>query len=547
MKIYRRYVLAPAALLALLYYQVEAPAQAQGTAQKQADTLIYLHSIEPKSLYQWWTQAAYPKRQILDSLVYLDDKLKIHPWLARSWSQKGTVWTFKLREDVVFSDGSKLDAATVVKNVEFWKKLTTSVPDSFIEGAKAVGTHTVEIHTSIAQPYLADLLTSASFGISSAPSLERDLKELGERPIGSGPFVLKEWKRGEEFVFERNEAYRWGPEGTHGGPARLKTVRWRFVPDANARWLALEKGEADLVYEPPSVKWKQAGSKYTTSQQLAPGRAQSLSFNVEQGIFTDQRVRQAFAYASNRQQIVNSVFRGAVPYEGNGALSQTTQDYLDLDDQYPHDLSKAIALLKQAGYDQVNAEGYRVNKEGRLLQAVLPLYPTVINAEGVIAAQALQAEVKKAGFKLDTTMLTQTELAAGRYTKADEYDLYNGYWTWYAPTVLSINFRPAGENSSTASIYGRQQINQYAAEKGNPNAHNRVRSKDQKLQDAIVAAHQESDPAVRKTKFAQIQRQISDQALAVGFYASAYNLAGQKYLKGLLHNTDAPWFYEVRK
>ncbi|WP_051303686.1 ABC transporter substrate-binding protein [Comamonas composti] len=544
MKISRRSALAAAVLAAWLN---QGSALAQSALQKQPDTLVYLHSIEPKSLYQWWTQAAYPKRQILDSLVYLDSQLKLHPWLARSWSQKGKVWTFELRDDVVFSDGSKLDAATVVKNVEFWKKLTTSVPDSFIEGARAVGPHTVEVHTSIAQPYLAQLLTSASFGVSSAPSLDRDLKELGERPIGSGPFVLKEWKRGEEFVFERNDAYRWGPGGTHGGPAHLKTVHWRFVPDANARWLALEKGEADVIYDPPAVKWKQAQARYATSQQFAPGRAQSLSFNVEQGIFTDQRVRQAFAYASNRQQIVSSVFRGATPYEGNGALSRTTQDYLNLDDQYPHDLNKAIALLKAAGYDQVNAQGYRVNKEGRLLQAVLPLYPTVINAEGVIAAQALQAEVKKAGFKLDTSMLTQTELAAGRYTKADEYDIYNGYWTWYAPTVLSINYRPAGDNSSTASIYGRQQINQFAADKGRPNIHNRVRSQDQKLQDAIIAAHETADPAARQARFAQIQRQISDQALAVGFYASAYNIVQQKYLQGLLHNTDAPWFYEVRK
>lgn len=543
MKIFHRTALAAVALAAL----GGSATWAQGSASKQTDTLVYLHSIEPKSLFQWWTQAAYPKRQILDSLVYLDGDLKLHPWLATSWSQNGTVWTFKLRDDVVFTDGSRLDAATVAKNFDFWKKLTTSVPDSFFKEAKVVDAHTVEFHTTVPQPYLAALLTSASFGISSGPSLDRDLKDLGEKPIGSGPFFLKEWKHGEEIVFERNDSYRWGPAGTHGGPAHLKTVRWKFVPDGNARWLALEKGEADAIYDPPSVKWKQAQAQYGTSQQLAPGRAQALSFNVEAGIFTDQRVRQAFAYASNRQQIANTVFRGAVPYEGNGTLSRTTQDYLNLDNAYPHNTEKAIALLKQAGYDKLNAEGYRVNKDGKVLKAVLPLYPTIVNAEGVIAAQALQAEVKKVGFQLDTPLLTQTELAAGRYTKADEYDIYQGYWTWYAPTVLSINFRPAGENTATSTIYGRQQINQYATDKGNPNVHNRVRSKDQQLQDAIVAAHGEANPAARKAKFEKIQRQISDQALAVGFYASAYNIVQQKYLKGLLHNTDAPWFYETRK
>ncbi|WP_343725039.1 ABC transporter substrate-binding protein [Herbaspirillum huttiense] len=127
---------------------------ADSPAQKQTDTLIYLHAIEPASLFQWWTQATYPKREILDSLVYLDEKGKLHPWLATRWSQKGTVWTFKLREDVTFIDGSRLDAATVAKNFDFWKKLSTSVPDSYFKEAKVVDQYTVEFHTTHPQPYL---------------------------------------------------------------------------------------------------------------------------------------------------------------------------------------------------------------------------------------------------------------------------------------------------------------------------------------------------------------------------------------------------------
>jgi len=522
-------------------------ALADTPAQKQSDTLVYLHSFEPASLLQWWTQATYPKREVLDSLVYLDDKNRLHPWLAKSWSQKGTVWTFKLRDDVVFTDGSRLDAATVVKNFDFWKKLTTSVSDAFFKEARAVDAHTVEFHTTHVQPYVAAMLSSAVFGINSAPSLDRDLKELGEKPIGSGPFYIKEWKHGEEIVFERNDNYRWGPEGTHGGPAYLKTVRWKFVPDANTRWLALEKGEADVIYDPPAVKWKDAQARYVISQQWAPGRNVALSFNVEAGPFTDKRVRQAFAYASNRKKIVDSVFRGAVPFEGNGAYSRSTQDYVNLDDQYAYNPGKAIALLQQAGYGTVNADGYRVNQEGKVLKIVLPLYPNLNNAESLIAAQALQAEVKKVGIKLDTPLLTQTELAAGRYTKADEYDLYQGYWSIYAPTVLSINFRPAGKNTSTATIYGRQQINRFTSDDGQPNPHNRVRLRDWALQDAIIAAHETSDPAARKARFVALQQKISDDALAIGFYASVYNVVQQKYLQGLLHSSDAPWFYEIRK
>lgn len=530
--------------LALLHSSAVLAQPAEASA---SDTLVYLHSIEPKSLYQWWTQAEYPRRQILDSLVYLDEQQQLRPWLAKSWKQDGTVWTFVLRDDVVFTDGSKLDAATVAKNFDFWLKLSTSVPDSFFKEAKVVDANTVEFHTTVPQPWLADLLSSTAFGINSAPSLDRDLKEIGENPIGSGPFTLKEWKRGEEMVLQRNDAYQWGPEGTHGGPAYLKTVHWKFVPDANARWLALEKGQADLVYDPPSVKWQQAQGQYLTSQQLAPGRNQALSLNVEAGPFTDKRVRQAFAYASNREQIVKSVFRGAVPYEGNGAYSKTTQDYLNLDAAYPYDPAKAMALLEEAGYQKTNADGYRVGPDDKVLEVVFPLYPTVVNAEGVIAAQALQAELKKVGIKLSTFVLTQTELAAGRYTKADEYDIVQGYWSWYAPTVLSINYRPAGDNTSTATIYARQQLHQFSAAQGEPNPHNRVRSNDWELQNAIIAAHEQTDPAARKQQLQAIQQHISDDALALGFYGSAYNLAGQNNLTGLQHNIYGPQFYTLKK
>jgi peptide/nickel transport system substrate-binding protein len=162
--------------------------------------------------------------------------------------------------------------------------------------------------------------------------------------------------------------HAWRPSFSEDGALEVRARQQRALAGPG-------KGEADLVYDPPSVKWKQAQALYATSQQFAPGRNQALSFNVEAGIFTDARVRQAFVYASNRQQIVSSVFRGAVPFEGNGALSNTTQDYLNLDNAYPHNPDKAVALLKQAGYDRLNAEGYRVSKDGKVLRAVLRCTP----------------------------------------------------------------------------------------------------------------------------------------------------------------------------
>lgn len=503
-----------------------AAAQENAAGKKADDTLVYLHSVEPATFYQWWTQSEYPRRQLLDSLIFLDGEGNLHPWLAESWAQNGKVWTLKLRDGVTFSDGTPFNAETVVKNFNFWLGISTSVPDSFFKEARAIDDRTVEIHTTIPQPWLPNLLSSPAFGINSTPSLDRPIKDIGENPIGSGPFVLGEWKRGEEIVLVRNDKYQWGPQSTNGGPAHLKEIRWKFVPDGNARWVALEQGEADLIYDPPSSKWSEANGKYAVSRRIAPGRNLAISFNTEAGHFTDKRVRQAFAYASNRQAIVESLFRGSVPFEGNGALAQTTPNYIDLNDRYPLDREKAVALLEEAGWTTVNSDGYR-EKDGKVLEVVFPYSVTTLNPDGATALQALQAEVKKVGFKLDLVALTPTDVAAGRYTGKDEYNLHIGYWTWYAPTVLSINFRPAAE--------------------GKPNGHNRVRSTDQALQDAIIAAHEETDEAARQAKLAAIQNHISDETLAIGFFASTYTLVGKNEQKGLIHNIFGPIFYEFRK
>lgn len=532
MKIFRRTFAASGALaltLGALAALLPPAALSQGTVSASAgqkDTLVYLHSVEPATFYQWWTQAEYPRRQILDSLIYLDGKGQLHPWLAKTWKQNGTVWTLTLRDGVVFSDGSSFNAATVVKNFNFWLKISTSVPDSFFKEAKAIDERTVEIHTTIPQPWLPNLLSSPAFGINSTASLDRSSKEIGENPIGSGPFVLAEWKRGEEIVLVRNEKYQWGPESTHGGPAHLKKVHWKFVPDGNARWIALSKGEADLVYDPPATKWREANQKYLVSTRIAPGRNLTLSFNTEFGPFVDKQVRQAFAYAVNRKKIVESLFRGSVPFEGNGAYSQTTPDYIDLNDQYPQNKARSAELLKAAGWGTVNSEGYRV-KDGKVLELTFPFSPTIVNPDGATALQALQAEAKQAGFKVNLISLTPTDAAAGRYTGPSEYDIHIGYWTWFAPTVLSINFRPIGPDA--------------------PNGHNRVRSRDQGLQDAIIAAHHETNPEARRQKLAAIQRHISDEALALGFFASTYTLVGRKNIEGLSHNIFGPSLYEVRK
>ena len=162
----------------------------------------------------------------------------------------------------------------------------------------------------------------------------------------------------------------------------------------------------------PSVQWKNAERQFQTLTFVATGRPQGLSFNVGRGPFTDQRVRQAFIYAIDRKRIVAAVLKGTAPYEGNGSLSRATPLYHDVDADYPYDVAKANKLLDEAGWTGRDANGYR-GKDGKTLNARLPLMQAIIDAEGAIALQAIQDQVKRVGIKVDLIPLTQTQGFAG--------------------------------------------------------------------------------------------------------------------------------------
>jgi peptide/nickel transport system substrate-binding protein len=260
------------------------------------------------------------------------------------------------------------------------------------------------------------------------------------------------------------------------------------------------------------VQWKNALRQFQTLSFVATGRPQGLSFNVSREPFTDQRVRQSFIHAIDRKRIVEAVFKGAVPYEGNGSLSKTTPLYLNVDDAYPYDVAKANKLLDEAGWSASDANGYRA-KDGKTLAARLPFNQAIIDAEGAIALQAIQDQVKRVGIKVDLVPLTQTQGFAGAYSKPDEKEISFGYWVWPSPNILDI-------------VYNEKLD-------GNPNRNNTTFFSNPKIESQILDAQREPDPAVRQQKFAALQQWFVDQAIAIGVYNFTYNVAISNDLKGL--------------
>ena len=311
-------------------------------------------------MFGGWIEQAYLSYQVLDNLVSLDEDHNVVPWLAETWesSDDGLTWTFTLKPDVTFTDGSPLTAEAVAYNFDYWVTGGNSTANvwlgGYYESAEAVDDLTLQINLSKPYPRLADNLTQGYFGIQSQEALETRTKEENcAAPIGTGAFVVQEWNRGQNILLVRNDDYTSPPANAlHTGPAYVEQIDWRFVADPTTRVAALQSNEVDAIYDVPAIQWETLDTAgFQLEKFVTPGRPQQLSFNTKLGPFTDEKVRQAFAYSLDREAIVETIGQGVIPFEGNGGVSQTTPGYSQkAADWYSYDPDKANELLDDAGW-----------------------------------------------------------------------------------------------------------------------------------------------------------------------------------------------------
>ncbi len=500
-------------------------------------TLVYAHQQEPQCVFGGWIEQAYLSYQVLDSITSLDENGEAVPWLADSWevSDDGLDWTFDLKDDVAFTDGSALTASAVAYNFDYWLAGGNSTAKVWLEGyfssAEAVEDTTLAIHLSTPYPRLPETLAQGYFGIQSQEALETRTDEQNcEQPIGSGAFTVASWTRGENIILERNDEYTsWPANAKHEGPAIVETVDWRFVPDGTTRSAALKSDEVDVIYDVPSVDWTtlELGG-FDLQKYVTPGRPQQLAFNTREGPFTDEKVRKAFIYSLDRESLVETIGLGVIPYEGNGAVSQATPGYSQkAAEQYTFDLKKAKSLLDEAGWSTTNADGVR-EKDGKPLEVTLPYGAgTTFNAEGGSILQGVAEQAKQAGFDVTLIPVPPSEHFAGAYTQPDERDIAAGYWTSVTAGILWINWRADTDES--------------------PNGNNAAFYNSPELEDLILRANSAADIDEQNALYQQAQEYIADHALSIGLYDRLSTLAISPFVKDVWqeHSQGGPVFHDA--
>ena len=427
------------------------------TGSKDSVIVVMGPTSEPEAgfdpAYGWGAGEHVHEPLIQSTLTVTTTDLKIGYDLATDMeaSEDGLTWTVKIRDDASFTDGEKLTAADVVFTYNTLRD-TSSVNDfTMLDRAEAVDDTTVRFY--LKRPYSIWPYTMAIVGILPEHAYGPD---YGEHPVGSGRYILKQWDRGQQVIFEANPDY-------YGEAPKMKKVTVLFMEE-DAAFAAVMAGQADIAYTAASY-----------SDQTVPGyellafdTVDNRGFNLpaipagsvsEQGVplgndFTsDVLVRRAINIGIDRDEMIEHVLNGY----GSPAYSVCDKmPWYEPDAQVKYDPAGAAALLDEAGWTP-GADGIRT-KDG--LRAELTfLYPASDSVRQALAADSAD-QLRKLGIDTKTEGVDWDTA----YTRAQSEPLL---WGWGAHTPMELyNIYHTMEKTGLAeySPYANQTVDRYMDE-----------------------------------------------------------------------------------
>lgn len=317
----------------------------------------------------------YVTRQLVDSLLYQNPETgELEPWLATSYTAnaEATSFTFELRDDVTFSDGTPFTAANVkatFDDIIAAGALSQSV-SSFVgyQDTKVIDDDTVEVDFATPNAAFPNSTAAVGLGIVGDATLAVPFADRadGKSVVGTGPFTLDTYTKDVETVLTAREDYAWAPESLgNGGRAHLDSVTFQIVPEASVRTGSLTSDQVDVIggVQPNDVQTLQDAG-YPLVSRGNPGITFGLSFNLERPLVSDIAVREAISAAIDpevvRDTALNDLFAVAT-----SALAENTPSWADESEYFTSDPEHAAELLDDAGWTE-GSDGIRT-KDGQTL------------------------------------------------------------------------------------------------------------------------------------------------------------------------------------
>jgi peptide/nickel transport system substrate-binding protein len=488
----------------------ESSSEGEGSGSEEAavDTLVFGRggdsvALDPATATDG--ESFKVTKNIFETLIEFGEQdTELAPGLATEWSnsEDGLTYTLKLREGIKFHDGTDFNAEAVKFNFDRWASgdkehyyYYNSQFGDRIKEVKVVDDYTVEfVLNSPLAPFYKNLAMSP-FAIASPAAIEEFGDKFMENPVGTGPFVFKEWKRNDKITIVKNEEY-W-----QEGLPKLSQVIFRAIPDNSARLNALSSGEVDLI---DGVNFSDVGTIeanadlqtfYRPSLNIA-----YLGLTSTRGPLKEKLVRQALNYAVDKEALIDAFYAGAAESAKN-PMPPVVAGYNDDVVDYEYDPEKAKELLKEAGYE----DGFEM--ELWAMPVARPYMP-----DGQKVAEALQANFEAIGVKAKiVTYEWGTYLDKARLGEADTFLLG---WTGDngdADNFLYVLLDQDSIGSNNYSYYQNQEVH-----------------------DLLVAAQATADQAEREKLYKEAQVLIKEDAPWIPLVHSQPALAGKANITGFL-------------
>ncbi|MFF8382468.1 ABC transporter substrate-binding protein [Streptomyces kanasensis] len=401
---------------------------AGGSGSAAKDSAVVGIAYEPETLSPLLGYGKDGNSKIFDGLLAFDGDMKLRPALAVALptvSADGLTYTYKLRTGVKFSDGTPFTAKDVVftyRTILDEKTNNASKTElAALKDVRAVGDDTVVF--TLDHPY-APFAERTVLGIAPehvAGKQDVNSGPFTTKPIGTGPYVLADWSKGEKITFKANPAY-WG------GAPKVKKFTMAIIKDDDVRATRLRSGDLDGAILPPNLAkgFKGDGAKRTYEATTYDYRLVTLPTHNE--VTGDLAVRRALDVAVDRGAMVDKILEGA----GKPAYGPvpTDSEWFTKGTERAHDLARARKILDDAGW-KPGPDGVRV-KDG--VRATFPLWYLSGDKLRQDHALAYASDAKKAGIEIKTQagtwevieprMKTDAVLAGGGSPGDPDFDQY---------------------------------------------------------------------------------------------------------------------------
>lgn len=455
---------------------------------------------------------------MFDSLLAMDTNFNIYPWLATAWklSDDQKSFTFTLRKDVKFHDGTPFNAAAVkftfdrIRDPAVKSTSAIGILGNFYTGTDVVDDYTAVVNFS--QPYAPFLggVTTSFLGIVSPTAVQKSGADFPLKPVGSGPYIFKEWIQKQSCTVVRNPDYKWPSDlFKNKGAGYLDEITFRFVPESATRQALLDTGEAQAITAVPTQNVATIKGKGTQQMLIAlrTGGPKMVDLNCKKAPLDQLEVRQALHHAFNRQELVTGLLQGVFPVAG-APLSPSTFGYdKTVEGMYPPDPAKAAQLLDKAGW-VMGSSGLR-EKGGQQFKLNCLIGTS---EEDAAIAQILQGQLKPLGIQVDINVIAGTALTTAK--REGQHHIGFKIGVYQDPDILGLYFHSRSLGGFNYTFYVDKNLDS--------------------LLDAGVTTF---DPEKRKAVYAQVQKLMMEQAILIPIYYLSNLWGASNKLQGVFGDT----------